>query len=103
MRLSLFQLKLKIFSHLHSLDQFVFTLHFFELHAEQDGTCHLSPLQTAAGGNKTEGSNTMCSMSTSFALKFWSNKIIDVDIILFIRLTVSNKLLIRFYSVQNLR
>ena len=31
--------------------------------------------QTAAVGNKTEGSNTI--MSTSFALKFWSNKVID--------------------------
>ena len=39
------------------------------------------------GGNKTEGSNTI--MSTSFALKFWFNKIIDVDIILSITLTVS--------------
>ena len=43
--------------------------------------------QTAAGGNKTEGSNTI--MSTSFALKFWFNNVIDVDIILSIALTVS--------------
>ena len=43
--------------------------------------------QTAAGGDKTEGSNTI--MSTSFALKFWSNKIINVDIILSSTLTVS--------------
>ena len=43
--------------------------------------------QTAVGGKKTEGSNTI--MSTSFALKSWSNKVIDVDIILYITLTVS--------------
>ena len=49
------------------------------------GPCHLFPPKTAAGGNKTEGSNTI--MSTSFALKFWSNKIIDVNIILSITLT----------------
>ena len=42
--------------------------------------------KTAAGGNKTEGSNTI--MSTYFALKFWSNIINDVDIILSITLTV---------------
>ena len=42
---------------------------------------------SAGGGNKTEGLNTI--MSTSFALKFWSNKVIDVDIILSITLTVS--------------
>ena len=46
----------------------------------------------AAGGGEfvcyeTEGSNTI--MSTSFALNFLSNKIIDVDIILSITLTVS--------------
>ena len=40
------------------------------------------PPQTAA--DKTEGSNTI--MSTSFALKFWSNKIIDVNMILSITL-----------------
>ena len=35
----------------------------------------ISPQAAAGGGggNKTEGSNTI--MSTSFALKFWSNKI----------------------------
>ena len=44
-------------------------------------------------GNKTEGSNTI--MSTSFALKLWYNKLIDVDIILSITLTVSYKLLFR--------
>ena len=43
--------------------------------------------KNCGGGNKTEGSNTI--MSTSFALIFWSNKIIDVDIILSITLTVS--------------
>ena len=43
--------------------------------------------QAAAGGNKTQSSNTIT--STSFPLEFWSNKIIDVDIILFITLTVS--------------
>ena len=43
--------------------------------------------QTAAGGNKREGSNTI--MSTLFALEFWSNKLIDVNIILSITLTVS--------------
>ena len=37
--------------------------------------------------NKTEGSNTIT--STSFALKFGSNKITDVDIIVSITLTVS--------------
>ena len=50
----------------------------------------LSIYQTAAGviqENKTEGSNTI--MSTSFALKFWSNNIIDVDIILSITFSVS--------------
>ena len=51
-------------------------------------------------GEKTEGSSTI--MSTSFALKFWSNKIIDVDIILFVTLTASQKLVIRFNSGQNL-
>ena len=45
-----------------------------------------SPPQSAAGGNMTEGSNTI--MSTSFALKYWSNKLGDVDIILSITLTV---------------
>ena len=45
------------------------------------------PPQTAAGGNKTKGLNTI--MSTLFALEFWSNKIIHVDIILSITLTVS--------------
>ena len=45
------------------------------------------PPNCSGGGNKTEGSNTI--MSTSFALKFWFNKIIDVDIILSITLTVS--------------
>ena len=50
------------------------------------GPCVQSP-QAAAGGNKTQGSNTI--MSTSFALKFWSNKIIDVDTILSIILIVS--------------
>ena len=39
------------------------------------------------GGSKTKGSNTI--MSTLFAFEFWSNKIIDVDIILSITLTVS--------------
>ena len=43
--------------------------------------------KTAAGGNKREGSNTI--MSTFFASEFWSNKIIDVDIMLSITLTVS--------------
>ena len=43
--------------------------------------------QTAAGGNKREGSNTI--MSTLFALVFWSYKIIDVDTILSITLTIS--------------
>ena len=51
------------------------------------GPCHLSPPQTATGGNKREGSNTI--MSTLFTLVFWSNKIIDVDIWLSITLTVS--------------
>ena len=36
-------------------------------------------------GNKTQGSNAI--MSTSFALEFWSNKLIDVDIILSFTLT----------------
>ena len=36
--------------------------------------------QTVAGENKTEGSNTI--MSTSFALEFRSNEVIDVDIII---------------------
>ena len=51
--------------------------------------CHLYPLRRGGdrGGYKTEGSNTI--MSTSFALKFWSNKTIDVDIILSITLIVS--------------
>ena len=52
-------------------------------------------------GNKTEGSNTI--MTKSFALKFWSNKISDVDIILSNRLTVSSNLLIKVYSGQNVR
>ena len=39
--------------------------------------------------DKTQESNTM--MSTSFALEFWSKKIIDVDIILSITLTVLKK------------
>ena len=42
-------------------------------------------------------------MLTSFALNVWSNKIIDVDIILSITLTVSQNLLIRFYHGDNLR
>ena len=37
-------------------------------------------------------------MSTSFALEFWSNKIIDVDIILSITLTVSWKLKLGFIT-----
>ena len=37
--------------------------------------------------NKSKGSNTI--MTTSFALKIWSNKLIDVDMILFITMTVS--------------
>ena len=45
------------------------------------------PPQAAAGGNKTQGSNTI--MSTSFALKIWSDKIIDVDIMLALKMTVS--------------
>ena len=57
------------------------------LYIPEVGPFHLSAPQTAAGGNQTEGSNTI--MLTSFALKFWSNKIIDVDIILSITLTVS--------------
>ena len=44
-------------------------------------------LIAAAAGNKTQGWNTI--MSTSFALKFWSNKVIDIDIILSLSLTVS--------------
>ena len=48
------------------------------------GPCHLSP-PTATGGIR-QGSNTI--MSALFALKFWSNKIIDIDIILYITLTV---------------
>ena len=43
--------------------------------------------KTAAGGNKREVSNTI--MSTLFALVFWSNKVIDVDIMLSITLAVS--------------
>ena len=45
------------------------------------------PPPHGGGGNKTEGSITI--MSTLFALEFWSNKIIDVDIILSITLTVT--------------
>ena len=45
------------------------------------------PQKTATGGNKTQGSNTI--MSTSFALEFWSNKLIDVNIILSFTLTAS--------------
>ena len=48
----------------------------------------LPPTAGGFGGeNKTEGSNT--TMSTSFALKFWSNKIIYVDIILSFTLTAN--------------
>ena len=39
------------------------------------------------GTPETEGSTTI--MSTLFALEFWSNKIIDVDTMLFITLAVS--------------
>ena len=45
------------------------------------------PPPNCVGGDKKQGSNTI--MSTSFALKFWSNKIIDGDIILSTTLTVS--------------
>ena len=41
-----------------------------------------SPLKPPQGGNKTQDSNTI--MSTSFVLKFWSNEVIDVDIIFYI-------------------
>ena len=62
--------------------------HHFKRNENDDcGTILSIPPQTAEGGNKTQGSNSI--MSTSFALKFWSNKIIDVDIILPITLTVS--------------
>ena len=44
-------------------------------------------IPTLRRGDNTEGSNAI--MSTSFALKFWSNKIIDVVIILSITLVVS--------------
>ena len=42
------------------------------------------------GENNTQGSNTI--MLTSFALKFWSNKIIDVDIIQFITMGVGSQI-----------
>ena len=43
----------------------------------------MSSIPPNCGGvNKTEGSNTI--MSTLFASKFWSNKLIDVDIIHYI-------------------
>ena len=48
--------------------------------------------EAVTGGNKTQGSSTI--MSTSFALKFWLNKKIDVDIILSITLAVIQKLII---------
>ena len=51
--------------------------------------------EAVTGWNKTQGSSTI--MSTSFALKFWSNKKIDVDIILSITLAVIQKLIIWFY------
>ena len=53
------------------------------------GPYDLPPPPNCGGGgaDKTEGSNTI--MSTSFALKFWYNKISDVDIIQSITLTVS--------------
>ena len=58
-----------------------------------------SPPQTAAGGNKTEGSNTIVDIVW---VEILIKKIIDVDIILSITLNVTEKLLIRFYS-GNLR
>ena len=61
--------------------------------------CSIPP--KAARGKKTQGSNSI--MSTSFALKFWSNKIIDIDIIQSITLTLSKKLFIGFYQGKNLR
>ena len=39
------------------------------------------------GRNKTQGSNII--MSTSFALKVWSNKVIAVDIIISFTLTAA--------------
>ena len=52
------------------------------------GLCHILPTkQRRRGGYKTEGSNTI--MSKTFALKFWTNKIFDVDITLSITLAVS--------------
>ena len=41
----------------------------------KNGTMSSIPPSLTAGGDKTQGSNTI--MSTSFALKFWSNEIID--------------------------
>ena len=62
----------------------------------------MHPPQAPAGGNKKKQcSNTI--MSTSFALKFWSNKIIDVDIIPSCTLIASKKnLLISFYRGETL-
>ena len=62
-----------------------FTTVFENIHVF--GPCHLFTPLRRVGGNKTQGSNTI--MSTSFALKFCFNKIIDVDTIVSITLTVS--------------
>ena len=65
------------------------------------GPCHLFPPPQTAAGGKPEGSNTI--MSTSLALELRFKKLIHVDILRSITLTVSYKLLIKFNSGQNLR
>ena len=63
---------------------------------------HVSYPPSGRGGTKEQGSNSI--MSTPFALKFRSNKIIDVDIILSFALIHSfKKLLILIYGGKKLR
>ena len=67
-----------VFFELTSLDA-----SFLTIITEQHDKSHLGPrvlsIQAAAGGIKTQGSDTI--MMTSFAVKFCSSEIIDVDII----------------------
>ena len=55
----------------------------------------------AAAGDEKQGSSII--MSTSFALKFWSNATIDVVTIPSFTLTASEKLLIKFDGGENMR
>ena len=64
------------------------SIHFHTQFGETIGPGVQSPTQAGAGGgNKTQGSNTI--VSTAFALKSCSYKIIAVDIVLTVTLTVS--------------